>query len=340
MAAANEPVAMPDAAANLFASDDQFLDGENPMGASQVSQQSNVNRDSGISVSRFNKWVVTELKQDVGRDVRLDAQQLRSLRKDAQDSHRQYGASLGAASRAQMLRDKKQYEALRRANWHKGSQVREDVTAQKSEAERLRAEWIEHGRRLAQQDADQRRKIREVCGEGSRRVTELVAQCKLEEEMFEAELKAKREAIMEGNRQEVQKVRSETADAVIEASKQYALERRRGIASATKSAMAMWKRERSANTADHLRTARTNRADAQASRAQAKKLREQLVAQRKKEALEQRSALKAAREAKERQREKIGGSIKTNHDDMYHAKFVPADSAELFEKASIAHLVA
>ena len=64
----------------------------------------------------------------------------------AQESHRQYGASLGAASRAQMQRDKQQYDAMRRENQLKGSLVREDVTAQKSEAARLLKEFFRERR--------------------------------------------------------------------------------------------------------------------------------------------------------------------------------------------------
>ena len=88
---------------------------------------------------------------------------------------------------------------------------------------------IEHGRRLRENNLEQRMRIREVCGEGSKRVTELVAQCKLEEEAFEAALAERRREIMEANRQEVQKVRAETDNAVIDASKQYALQQRRSI---------------------------------------------------------------------------------------------------------------
>ena len=50
----------------------------------------------------------------------------RAARSSAQDSHRQYGASLAAASRSDQ-RDRQQSETLRQTNLHKGMQVRDDV---------------------------------------------------------------------------------------------------------------------------------------------------------------------------------------------------------------------
>ena len=297
-------------------------------------------RESTLSVSRFNRWLLSEIKQETGGMVREEVEQLRSQRRTVVEHHRQWGASLGAASRAQMARDKQQYELLRRSNWQKGTAVREDVEAQKSEAIRLRAQWMEHGRRLAGKDAEQRKKIREVTGEDSKRLTDLVAQCKLEEAEYEAELAHRREEILLQNQAEVQKVRAETADTVIDASKQFALDQRRGLAKMTKQATTAWKNERSANTAHHLKVARTNRADAQATRATAKKLREELIASRRRDAAQQRAVAKAAREEKEKQREGLSGGIRTNHDEMYHAKFVPAGSADLFEDSKYGHLVA
>jgi len=313
---------------------------ETNAGASQVSTMSAALRESTLSVSRFNRWLVSEIKRETGDGVREDVEQLRTQRRASSEHHREWGASLGAASRAQMARDKQQYELLRRSNWQKGSQVREDVEAQKNETLRLRSEWMEHGRRLAERDQEQRRKIREVTGEGSKRLTDLVAQCKLEEAEYEAELAHRRGQILEENQAEVQKVRAETADSVIDASKQFALEQRRNLAKTTKSALSSWRGERAQNTAFHLKTARTNRADAKAARDNAKRLRESLVAKRQQEAQAQRQAQKQARQEKEKLREQVGGGLKTNHDEMYHAKFVPANSADLYANSKYGNLVA
>jgi len=341
-ASADTPSAPSPAAAAVPSSvehnDDAF---ETPQyDASSVTSLVGGARNSDISVSRFNKWLVAEHKRDTGDEVRETVDSLRHERDGLRENHRQYGASLGAASRAQMQRDKQSYQALRRHNWEKGSQIREDVESQKQEMERLRAEWVEHGRRLAEKDQDQRRKIREVCGEGSKRVTELVQQCKLEEAEYEAALVEHRAKILADNQAEVQKVRQETANTVIDASKQFALERRRSLAKTTKSAMTSWRRERSANTADHLKSARSNRADAHATREKAKKLREELVAQRQRDALAQRQAQKAKEAAKDERLNEMGGGLKTNHDEMYSAKYVPASSADMFNTSDYGNLVA
>ena len=84
--------------------------------------------------------------------------------------------------------------------------------------------------------------------------------------------------------------RRETADAVIDAAKQFALDRRKEQAKTTKAATSQWKKEQAKNTADHLKQARQNRAEAEATRAHTKKLREEIVKKRQKEAERQREA--------------------------------------------------
>lgn len=55
------------------------------------------------------------------------------------------------------------------------------------------------------------------------------AQAKYEEQEYEAELSERRAEILRSNQEEVARVKEETADAVIDASKQFALDRRRSI---------------------------------------------------------------------------------------------------------------
>jgi len=286
-------------------------------------------RDSNVSVSKFNRWIVGERARDSGDQGRAEFDSLKSLRQSAQESHRQYGASLGAASRAQMQRDKQQYDATRRLNQYKGSLVRDDVSAQKSEAARLRLEWVDYGRQLAEKRMEQRERIRQVTGEGSKRVQDLVAQAKFEEQEYEAELEERRAEILRSNQQEVARVKEETADSVIDASKQFALDRRRTIATKTKEDIDGWKSERGKNTADHLKQARANREDAKASRAKAKQLREQIVRERQKEAGQARDLRNRNKLAKDQQLLESGAGVKAVHDGIYRAKYVPSDSADL-----------
>ena len=290
-------------------------------------------RDSDISVSRFNRWVVAERARSLGDDGRTELETLRTQRKSAQESHRQYGASLAAASRAQIQRDRQECDAMRQTNLMRGLSVRDDVLSQKEEAQRLKAEWVEYGRKLAEKDAEQRRKIREVCGEGSRRVQDMVAQAKFEEEQYELELAERRAELLAQNREEVARVREETADAVIDAAKQFALDRRKEQAKTTKAATSQWKKEQAKNTADHLKQARQNRAEAEATRAHTKKLREEIVKKRQKEAERQREASRKNKLLKDQQLLESGQGVKAVHDNIYRSKYVPQDSAEMLNQS-------
>lgn len=285
-------------------------------------------RDSAISVSKFNRFIVGELARKSGDEGRVMMDSLRKQRESAAETHRQYGASLGAASRAQMQRDKQKCDALRESNLIKGLQVREDVSSQKGEAHRLRQEWVDYGRKLAEKDADQRRRIREVTGENSKAVQDRVAQAKFEEEEYEAELRERRAEILKDNQREVQRVKEQTADTVIDASKQFALDRRRTLAERTKEHVSKWAMERAANTKDHLKSARTHKAEAEATRSHAKKLRERLLQQRKADAAAAREIVKRNKLARDNALLEAGAGVKALHDGIYRAKYVPSDSAD------------
>jgi hypothetical protein len=286
-------------------------------------------RDSYVSVSKFNRWVVGEQNQGAGDQGRMEQSTLRTQRVNAAESHREYGASLAAASRAQIQRDRQKCDEFRQSNLAKGHAVRDEIASQRDEAQRLKTEWVEYGRKLAEKDADQRRKIKQVCGEGSQRVQDIVAQQKYEEEEFKQELAEFRAFSLQERQQAVQRVREETARSVTDASKEFALERRKQVANSTKSAKAQWGKEERKNTDEHLRTARKNRADAEASRAHAKKLRERIIAQRQKEASAAKEAMRRNKLVRDQMALDQGAGVKAVHDSIYRAKYVPPDSADL-----------
>ena len=89
-----------------------------------------------------------------------------------------------------------------------------------------------------------------------------------------------------------------------------------------------WRSQRSRNTQDHLKSARANRADAEATRAHAKKLRERLVLQRQKEASVTREAMKRNKLTKDQAMLETGANVKAVHDGIYRAKYVPSASAD------------
>ena len=120
--------------------------------------------------------------------------------------------------------------------------------AQKAQEEKQKQEWIAHGKNLAMKDQLQRQKIKQVCGENSKRVAEMTAIAKQEELDYERNLREVRDKLKADNIREVQKVRQETADEVIDAAKEFAFEQRKSLAFATKAAEQAWKDERNAHT--------------------------------------------------------------------------------------------
>ena len=297
-------------------------------------------RESSLSVSRFNKWLVSELKRETGRSMRGEQAELRSQRQQHDETHRQWGASLSTAAREQLGRDRQQCELKRRSNLQKGAAVRAEAEAQRKEASRLRAEWAEHGRKLAEAHAHARARARESGGSAAAAAAALVAQCKLEEAEYAEELAYRRRELRAAKAEEAARVRAATADEVVQSSRRFALGRRRDTAEGTRQCVGLWKAERKANGLEHLKAASTRRADAAATRAHVKQLREKIVAERQAAAAAQRHAARQARAAAEARRNEAGSSLKIAHDEQYHAKFVPANAAKLVADADQAGLLA
>ena len=299
-----------------------------------------VTRDSPITASKYNRWLVGEQNRGAGGVVRGEVQELRKDRLTAAERHRQYGASLKNQSRDQLLRDKQQYELTRETNLQKGLRVKAEVMAQKAQEEKQKQEWIAHGKNLAMKDQLQRQKIKQVCGENSKRVAEMTAIAKQEELDYERNLREVRDKLKADNIAEVQKVRQETADEVIDAAKEFAFEQRKSLAFATKAAEQAWKDERNAHTKAHLAKARANKADAEASRAKAKELRDEIKTTRQVIAEAARKQQRSNQEAKEKTLMFAAGGIKDTHDTIYKKKFVPKGAAEALQNSKYAASVA
>jgi len=214
------------------------------------------------------------------------------------------------------------------------------VMAQKAQEEKQKQEWIAHGKNLAMKDQLQRQKIKQVCGENSKRVAEMTAIAKQEELDYERNLREVRDKLRADNIAEVQKVRAETADEVIDAAKEFAFEQRKSLAFATKAAEAAWKDERNAHTKAHLAKARANRADAVASRQKAKELRDEIITSRQVVANAARKQQQSNKEAKDKTVMFSAGGIKETHDTIYKKKFVPKSAAEALQNSKYGGSVA
>ena len=304
------------------------------------STTSGVTRDSPITAAKYNRWLVGEQNRGTGHVVRTEINELRKDRNMAAEKHREYGSSLKTQSREQMARDKQQYELTREQNLQKGLRVKAEVMAQKAQEDKQKQEWIAHGKNLAMKDQLQRQKIKQVCGENSKRVAEMTAIAKQEELDYERNLREVRDKLKADNIAEVAKVRAETADEVIDAAKEFAFEQRKSLAFATKAAEQAWKDERNAHTKAHLAKARANKADAIASRQKAKELREEIITSRQVVANAARKQQQSNKEAKDKTIMFAAGGIKETHDTIYKKKFVPKAAAEALQSSKYATSVA
>ena len=291
-------------------------------------------RDSDISVSRFNRWVVAERARSLGDDGRTELDGGADAAVEGEESHRQYGASLAAASRAQIQRDRQECDAMRQTNLMRGLSVRDDVLSQKEEAQRLKAEWVEYGRKLAEKDAEQRRKIREVCGEGSRRVQDMVAQTQSSRRSSTS--LSSRSAVPSCWRRTARRWRGfgrrpRTPSSMRRSSLRWTGARSRQRRQRRRRRNGRRSRRRTRPTISNRRgrTARRLRA----TRAHTKKLREEIVKKRQKEAERQREASRKNKLLKDQQLLESGQGVKAVHDNIYRSKYVPQDSAELLNQS-------
>uniref|UniRef100_A0A7S2NLE1 Uncharacterized protein n=1 Tax=Haptolina brevifila TaxID=156173 RepID=A0A7S2NLE1_9EUKA len=306
----------------------------------QLISTGNSIRESPITASKYNRWLVGEQNRGAGSVVRREVDHLRNARVEFQKRHQDYGASLKEAGREQGRRDKEKVEMNREENLAKGQQVKADVLAQKAQEEKQKQEWIAHGRSLAMRDQMQKKKIRDVVGENSKRVAEMTAKAKQEELDYERELAGVRAKLLQDNKSEVEKVRAETADEVIDAAKEFAFEQRKSLAFTTKAAEAAWKDERNMHTKSHLEKAKANKADAIASRQKAKQLRDEIATTRREVA----NAARKQQQSNKEQKDKIimfsTGGIKDTHDQIYRKKYVPQDAAAKLQGSKYAGSVA
>lgn len=149
-----------------------------------------------------------------------------------------------------------------------------------------------------------------------------------------------RAKLLMDNKAEVEKVRAETADEVIDAAKEFAFEQRKSLAFTTKAAEAAWRDERDVHTKSHLAKAKANKADAIASRQKAKQLKEEIAMTRREVA----NAARKQQQSNKEQKDKIimfsTGGIKDTHDQIYRKKYVPQDAAAKLQGSKYAGSVA
>lgn len=73
-------------------------------------------RESPVTASRYNRWMVGQFNRDAGLQVKVQVDELRREKERAAEKHRKYGELLKLAGREQMVRDRMQHDTVQRQN--------------------------------------------------------------------------------------------------------------------------------------------------------------------------------------------------------------------------------
>ena len=209
-----------------------------------ISSDGNSMRESGITHAKYMKWAVGEERREIGKGVRTEVDNWKRQRQQQLEAHKAYGIALKNSMRDQIARDKAVIEEHKERNLAQGKAVKAEVAALKQAKAMSKAQWEFRGRQLAKKDLEQREKIKQVRGEGSKTLVELSAKVKAEAQGLEEAIVTKKREILEANRREVAEIKKQTDDHVTDASKKIFYEQRKQIAENTRLAEEAWISER------------------------------------------------------------------------------------------------
>jgi len=305
-----------------------------------ISKDSSSLRDSPITNSKFQRWSVGEQAREIGNGVRTEVDNWKRQRAQQLEQHKAYGAQLKQQMKDQIARDRQVVNEHKEKNLEQGKAIKAEVAALKQAKAMSKAQWEMRGRQLAKKDMEQREKIKMVRGEGSKTLNELTAKVKAEEAALAESIVNKKREILEANRREVAEVKKQTDDHVTDASKKVFYEQRKSLAEHTRLAEEAWVSERNQKTGDFIAKAKANKQDAADSRARAKAIREQIVADRQKEAAKMRKEQTEIKEILEKTAVMSATGVKGTHDKLYRDKYVSAEAAARMQQSPYATAIA
>lgn len=282
---------------------------------------------SDITAAKYHRWIVQEENHALAEDTRDEETEWRRQRDEQRRKHREKGHSYMIDSREQLRKDKWVAEQVRQQNQALGIQMKSELASLKEAGEAEKVAWSEHGRALAQAGAETRERIRSIRGEGSKTLAEKTALIKREEAEFEAQLARTRSEQLRDNRAEVALVKTQTSDEVTNASKFYSYTMRKSMADDTRRAEHEWKSEKELKSAKFLNTAHAHKDDARSTRAKAKQVREEIVADRQRQAKQMREQMASFSAYAQKVNSEGAASSKSVHDAIYAKKFVAPDDA-------------
>ena len=235
-------------------------------------------RDSAITAAKYNKWVVGELNRAIVKDMQRESSELRAMKQRLKEQHLAWATRRRHEIRRQDhgIAGRSATEMVSQQNLAKAMQVKEGMEARRLKQQEERAQWIEHGRRLAFQEKIQRSRSKEAVDANSRRSAELTAMARHDAIDLERHLLHRREEMHHHHRVNTQRVRAGTAPDLIEQSKSWSSSQRRQQARGVASSRDAWKTTRDQEIMSHITKAKANKAAAEASRKKAKDIRAQM----------------------------------------------------------------
>jgi len=282
---------------------------------------------SDITAAKYQRWVVQEENHALADDTRDEENEWRRQRDAQRQKHREKGHSYMLDSREQLKKDKIVAEQVRQQNQALGVQMKTELTSLREAGAAEKVAWSEHGRSLAQAGAEQRERIRNIRGEGSKTLAEKTALIKREEAEYEAQLARTRSQLLQDNRAEVAIVKMQTSDEVTNQSKLYSYSLRKNMADDTRKAETEWKTEKEKKSAKFLASAHANKDEAKSTRAKAKQIREEVVQDRQRQAKAMREQMASFSAYAQKANSEGAASSKSVHDAIYAKKFVAPDDA-------------
>jgi len=241
--------------------------------------------------AEYNRALVRQENWSTAEQMRSESKQGEDFIKERQRVHTQQGLSRQQAAAVQMKKANESLEAHREQNLSLGRAVYEEVAGWRAGAKQQKEEWSAYGKAVAakMKAAEDRGPAAAVAALSAQKKS-IAAETRRDDELkakAREELKAQQVAAV---KEQVAKVKSDTADQVTDNAKRYFYEQRLAAASETKQQQQVWEKERAINKEKHQEVQKLRRSKAKSARVGGTKSRQDLAAQRQAEAASVREA--------------------------------------------------
>lgn len=277
-----------------------------------------------LTLGEFNRWIITERNWDVAEECREQHIEGEQQRKARDDRHRERGQLRQQDTVEQMKEAKTKVDAHRRANLEQGSMVKRDVIAWREAALELKAEWAKYGASIRQQQqAVSSSEVRESL---QAEKTQKGLNVKQEVAGLTATGEKQREDTLAKNKEQVQRVKKETADEVTDAAKAVYFAQRKSTAKSCEEAKLSWTEERKQKREEFYGKVQRLMEASRAARAAASNAKRELLTQRQREAATLKAAKTELDDKRQKQLEGTAAQIKQSVNDRVSERFVQPEA--------------